>query len=547
MSIIRPGGPASTLATSAFMALGLVQVYTFVVIAPLIHPGHGAVYHWSGTPLHLFLPSFLYIASVWTIVTALLFRARHPGRARMAIWSGILLFTPAILASNWSLFATMPHPRLAPCLFDLAILAGLLLCLLRNKILVMHLDRLLAFASSVLVFFSIGAALLFAQLAWFGWKARSLNHSPALHQQASISAATGNRQAKTGPRIIWIVFDELSYLQVYERRYPGLDLPAFDALAAQSTLFTHAVPAGIFTDRVLPSLLSGSPVDLVRATPSGLLLTHDPLTRRWQTFDQHRTIFQDALDAGYRTAVAGWYIPYCRILPAVLDRCLWSYHERIKSGLMPQAPLAENLAQPFVDALRAATSVIAAGLFLKIPLDPGPAIRETDAHIEDYLELTQAADRLLLDPSLGFVLLHLPIPHFGGIYNRRTGQLTTGPSTYLDNLALADKTLAHLRSVLEQTGQWDASVVVVMGDHSWRTSLTQPDPALWKTEEQKASHGGAFDDRPAYIVKLAGQHTPTPIAVPFPAQQTRALFGRIMTGNIRSPEDLADWANAVRP
>ena len=53
-------------------------------------------------------------------------------------------------------------------------------------------------------------------------------------------------RAQTGrPRVIWILFDELSYQQVYERRLPGLQLPAFDALAAQATVFTHAVPAGI--------------------------------------------------------------------------------------------------------------------------------------------------------------------------------------------------------------------------------------------------------------------------------------------------------------
>ena len=42
-------------------------------------------------------------------------------------------------------------------------------------------------------------------------------------------------------------------------------------------------------------------------------------------------------------------------------------------------------------------------------------------------------------------------------------------SSYVDNLALADKCLAGIRQTLEQTGQWDSSTVVVMGDHSWRT------------------------------------------------------------------------------
>jgi hypothetical protein len=53
------------------------------------------------------------------------------------------------------------------------------------------------------------------------------------------------------------VFDELSYRQGYERRFPALQLPAFDALAAQATVFTHTIPAGIMTEKVLPSLLTG--------------------------------------------------------------------------------------------------------------------------------------------------------------------------------------------------------------------------------------------------------------------------------------------------
>jgi arylsulfatase A-like enzyme len=116
----------------------------------------------------------------------------------------------------------------------------------------------------------------------------------------------------------------------------------------------------------------------------------------------------------------------------------------------------------------------------------------TSAHIQDYQLLYGASEKVLRDPSAGFVLLHLPIPHPWGIYNRRTGNFSTSTTSYIDNLALADKCLAGMRTTLQQTGQWDSSTVVVMGDHSWRTMIWRSPAYLdaWTPEDESASHGG---------------------------------------------------------
>ena len=63
----------------------------------------------------------------------------------------------------------------------------------------------------------------------------------------------------------------------------------------------------------------------------------------------------------------------------------------------------------------------------------------------------------------------MAVPHPGGIYNRSTRTFSTLNATYIDNLALADSYLAHVRSLLKAQGKWDSSAVVIMGDHSWRT------------------------------------------------------------------------------
>jgi len=56
-----------------------------------------------------------------------------------------------------------------------------------------------------------------------------------------------------------------------------------------------------------------------------LLSIHNPDSGTWQRVEEHDTVFQDALNLDYSTAVAGWYNPYCRVLPDVLDRCFWTF------------------------------------------------------------------------------------------------------------------------------------------------------------------------------------------------------------------------------
>jgi len=135
----------------------------------------------------------------------------------------------------------------------------------------------------------------------------------------------------------------------------------------------------------------------------------------------------------------------------------------------------------------------------------------------------------------------MPVPHPGGIYDRKNSAFTTGHASYVDNLALADRYLAHVRLILEQRGEWNPSTVVVMGDHAWRTKLVWAGSESWTAEDQAASHGAQFDDRPAYIVKLPNQQQSARIDDRFDAVRTRALLDGIITNRIKTPEDLASW------
>ncbi|MEO6910882.1 MAG: hypothetical protein ABI158_08160, partial [Edaphobacter sp.] len=268
---------------------------------------------------------------------------------------------------------------------------------------------------------------------------------------------------------------------------------------------------------------------------------HDPDTRKWEAFDPHKTVFQDALNAGYSTAVAGWYNPYCRILAPVLDRCFWTFQLPYPGGMVLERPISRNILLPLVRRIHAAISLLShpsAGL----PKDT----LEGDQHIADYLELRKAGDSMLADADASFVLLHMPIPHPEGIYDRRNTTLSSIGGSYVDNLALADAYLAHVRGLLQQRGEWDSSTIVIMGDHSWRTSFIWSKMEGWTAEDNAASHGGQFDDRPAYIVKLPQQQHALRIDAPFKAIHTRSLLDALLTDQFHNAKDLKIWVEKQR-
>jgi len=438
---------------------------------------------------------------------------------------------------------SMPH-RASLTLFAFCILCILLATALWKPSRARFYDRGLRFGSAVLGMAAIFGAILTVQTCWFGWEARHLN-DPATGSASSFAPRPLTPGKNPHSLVLWIVFDELSQDQLFDSRAPDLKLPNFDSFAGQSTVFTQAIPAGIYTEMVFPALMGPLHGDGIRASADGRLVqlrvpAGADKAASWQTFDQHQTVFADAQALGYRTAIAGWYNPYCRILPAVLTGCFWT-GESALSAMFPARTIHENLFHPLVHLLN------------DIPNFFFPARAHTmdqgqvaQLHIDDLNEVSTAVDADLANPTLDFLLLHLPIPHPDGIYDRKRGTFTTGHSTYLDNLALADKYLGHIRQVLEQRHAWDPATVIIMGDHSWRTKLLWTSNPRWSHEEQLASHGGQFDDRPFYALKLPGQNTPAQITQPYHATNTKSLLDALLHREINTPEQLASWVQAAR-
>jgi hypothetical protein len=502
----------------AVTAFGATSIIVLTLLAPLASPLHHELYHLYGPPSALIVPTLLNFAGVWIVLALLLAGGLRLRWLGVCLWCILAVFLPWMLIQDWFSLThdSMYRPANTVFLALLFVAVAILLAMRSRALALLRHGR--QFATVMLGFAALNGVLILAQILWSGWQSRRLDTPRPLHRPAVASANHG--------RILWIVLDELSYRQIYEHRYPGLKLPAFDRLAAVSTVFTHTVPAGYFTDIVLPSLITGQHLDNVGTPAAGFpLLVRNASTRAWQPFSPHQTVFQDALNAGYGTAVAGWWNPYCRILSEVLDQCFWTSHSQLRGGMFSSQSVISNTESPVLNVLQ------------MMPWHSSPP-DSIYFHQLDYRELVAAGDKLLEDRSATFLLLHMPIPHMPGIYNRQTASFATSNPNYLDNLALCDVYLGHVRKELEENGTWDSTTLVLMGDHSWRISRG----ADLAPEERAASDGGQFDDRPAYIVKLAHQTTSARIDTQFAALRTRELFDNLLTGRISTSQQLASWA-----
>lgn len=517
-------------------AFGLATIVCLWIVGPLVSSTHNAVYHWSGSASGLFGPAFIDFFCVWAILSILFLVTKRNDTARLALWAAVTTFLPWITLKSVALLTDWQFPHwFSRVLFVVSLTAFVLILLYRKRIDQRVVERVQEGVITVSCFVALAGAFLLGEAVWFAWKARGLNASRPPHQ-ATISA--GKHQLHS-PRIIWIVLDELSYQQVYGERVRTLALPTFDRLANEATVFTDTIPAGIKTEVILPSLISGLPLDTIRSAPNGrALLVHGSQQDQWLSFKQHDTIFQDALDAGYKTAVVGWYNPYCRILPEVLDQCSWFLDAAAQNKMLPHASILSNFLQPM-----AFYSDFLGKIFTRKTHKNNMTEVLSRLHIKDYQQIATAADHVLEDPSFDFVLLHLPIPHPGGIYDRATGKFAVTGGDYIDNLALADAYLAHVRELLERQGQWDSAAVVIMGDHSWRTKLLWTSTPEWSAEEQAASHGGVFDTRPVYLVKMPYQRSGSLVTTAFEAIRTRDLLLSFIEAKINTTDQLLAWAN----
>ncbi len=320
-------------------------------------------------------------------------------------------------------------------------------------------------------------------------------------------------QHTSGPRVLWIIFDEWDQRLTFDARPAGLALPALDRLRGESLFATHALPPAGYTILSMPSLIEGR---VVRNTTSidanTLLLEYEDGTK--QRFGDEPNLFSDVRHAGMNAAAFGWYLPYCRIFAEYVSDCWWqetgtlwnSGGASFASALLtqPRALFETALFSPFGQSL----SVL--------------------KHRHTYGELLQWSKRAVTDPTFQLTLLHLNVPHPPYIYDRAAGLLTraNSPSAYPDALALVDKTIAELRAQMEQAGTWNSVIVLLSSDHFFRASQMV---------------NGTRDRRVPFLVHFPGQSAGVPFEPWFNTLLTHDLILALLHSEITGVASTQDW------
>ena len=371
--------------------------------------------------------------------------------------------------------------------------------------------RLLQAADVAGIFAAAFALLSIVQLLWVAhWK-------PA-PQQRNAFWATSPQPPRNHPLLVWIVFDELSYDQVFEHRAHDLSLPNFDALRNQSTVFTNVQPVAYKTVKAIPSLLIGQSVDDFRYRFDNTFLVHYTAQHGWHKVTGAQTVFHDAQQNGWRTAVVGWYNPYCGIYEDAVDQCYW---ETVTDATNQQATFWHNVSTPFSRAIRK----------IERPVHDAQDVCSEDVrhHGDANIDLQQHAVQLLRTDQADFVFFHLAVPHSPNVWDRSKNQYADAcGSSYLDNLALTDQVLGNLMQTLEASPRWKDTTLIVEGDHGWRFDMWKPLPS-WTAEDQTASRG-VFDPRPALLVHEAGQTQPQTNSSAWPLVQIHDVVEDVVKG-----------------
>jgi hypothetical protein len=438
-------------------------------------------------------------------------------------WVRLLVVVLAPPYLMWRMQALMPFVMfdgLVPILF--AVWAALVLLLLLRFRRAYH--WFLRLGDGVGVFFAMFAVCSFAQLLWvMAWKPGPYE----LHAKwsgtgaAAASASVAAQMPRVHPKLVWVIFDELSYDQVFEHRAHDLNLPNFDALRGESTVFTNVQPVGYKTAKIIPSLLTGHVVDDFRFRFNNKFAVHDQGVRGWQPVDGSNSVFGDAKRAGWRTAVVGWYNPYCTIYGDAIDDCYFMNLDPV-DGLMAQRDgFLRNTWSPLEQVVREIRT-------------PARAYRRACSYdvkqrLKTHLDLEKHWTEELKTDQADFVFLHFSMPHSPNVWSRINDSYTEQcDSSYLDNLALADRMLGELMGELKSSPRWKDTTLIVEGDHGWRIDLWNW-LASW-TDEDDAASRGVFDPRPAVIIHQAGQTQPQVNASAWPLLNVHGVVEQTLKG-----------------
>ncbi|HLW88611.1 MAG TPA: sulfatase-like hydrolase/transferase [Terriglobales bacterium] len=407
---------------------------------------------------------------------------------------------PPELVSFFTVVEGLPHDKAS------RILAATLGCLILVLV-VRFLRRVVQVTAVLLLCSSPFLVMTFSEAAY-----AAATHKFALipdQQAARYLPVRGDRH------VVWIVFDEWDYRLTFVDRDPSLRLDAIDQLRSETLFAEEALPPAHNTPESMPSYVNGRRVQTSVPESADRFRIRYADTGETAIWGAQPNVFSKARAIGVNAGVLGWYLPYCRVFGSSLAQCSW----------VPRAIPANTTGDTFLQKLvRQPRSILESTL-----LSPFGQSLSSQQHAKDYVRMDEEARRLVTDKRLGLVFAHLPGPHAPFVYDNKKHTLTRKNDLvrgYIDELALTNRTIANLRNALEESGEWDNTVLLVTSDHPFRNS---------------DSLDGKSDPRVPFLLKMKGQHDGKSIAIPFNTVVSGDLALAILTGQVSTSEEATDW------
>ena len=344
-----------------------------------------------------------------------------------------------------------------------------------------------------------------------GWNLYNRNVSASA--VSSRDAAAPRRPAAM--RVLWLVFDEWDQRLMFVDRNPEIRTPELDELRKRSFYASRALPPGPETMLSMSSWIAGRTVtSAVPASQSDLWLRFADDSGP-QLLSRTPTTFGALKSLGFRSALTGWHVPYCRLIPNDLSGCYWEE----RAGRY--AVTGTEFGPVFLDQARSLVESNSRSFF-------GQPV-QVKKHAETYTGVLGAARRFAVDRDFDLVLAHFPIPHVPFFYDRRKADFSRpggGVSGYWDSLELVDRTVAGLRSDLARAGLSRSTALIITSDHPFRTA--------------NAIDGKSGPYIP-FLLYLPDAAAGLSFERELPSILTPKLSEAILLGQLRSYSDMSVW------
>lgn len=379
---------------------------------------------------------------------------------------------------------------------------------------------------TLLVVLSPLAAILSLNLLWKSYGPATVLAAPAL---------AGPVNGTSAGRVIWIVFDELDSRLAFDARPSGIEMPELDRLRKEGLFAAKAKPPAWDTPESMTTYILGQRVAKFGAQPFVASLESGGSA----DMRKAATIFSEARRSGANTYLTGWYLPYCQMLAPVLTDCV----QPTPASIRPSS---------FAESFAAQWKAQLSEHWLAIRFDPqaqkrvpwfgwGERIEQNLA----YKQMMDATATMVGGAGGRLVLVHLPIPHPLGIYDRRKNELSLDTrNNSLDNLELVDQTVGAIRRVLETNGLWDQTNFIVTSDHPMRPDVWSQNE-VWSEEERAATLNRRHPWIPL-LVKTAGVGAPVELASEVDSSRLTALALALLRGEVTSAEQAAHALTEAR-